>query len=94
MRLLTRWVCHELEALANGEKEVGRNGEPRLEVLEDESLVLQLVPLGRRERRPHRRRRRRRNAHGCDKKEGKRANLGGEKSIRKGDGRLPLRVET
>jgi len=87
-------VCHELEALADGEKEVGGNGEPRLKVLEDEGLMLQLVPLGRRERRPHRRRRRRRNAHGCGKKEGKRANLGGEKSIREGEGRLPVRVET
>ena len=55
---------HQQEALANGEKEVRGNRETRLEVLEDEGLVLQLVPLCRRERRPHRRRIRRRNAHG------------------------------
>jgi len=79
-------VCHELEALANGEKEVGGNGEPRLEVLEDEGLVLQLVPLGRRERRPHRRRRRRRNAHGCEEERVKGRIWVGRRALEKGRG--------
>lgn len=65
---LTSWVMmdrHQLETPTNRSEEVGRNGQSGLEILKDERLVFQLLPLGHRERRrrmgsrPHRRR----NAH-------------------------------